>query len=74
MMKSGKLWWAGTGEARNAYRILVVKNFGKKLPEAPRRKWEVAGSAWRSCAIVAFKSNKHLYLDIHNNLVKISVV
>jgi hypothetical protein len=36
--------WAGhvarIGENGNAYRILVVKPEGKRLPGRPRRRWE----------------------------------
>jgi hypothetical protein len=40
MMKSRRMRWAGQGEERNAYKVLVGKPEGKKLPGTPRCRWE----------------------------------
>jgi hypothetical protein len=43
MIKSRRMRWAGhvvrTGTRRNAYRILVGKSEGNRLPRKPRRRW-----------------------------------
>jgi hypothetical protein len=43
MMKSRRMRWAGhaarMGESRNAYRILVGKQEGKRPLRKPRRRW-----------------------------------
>jgi hypothetical protein len=40
VMKSRRMIWAGHGEMRNEYKILIGKHEGKSLLGKPRRRWE----------------------------------